>query len=271
MNALRKLLVALVVATLCGCDDDAQERVRLVTTTSTEASGLATWLFQPFEEEFDVQVQVVAVGTGQALELGRRGDADLVVVHARESEDEFVDEGWGIDRRDLMWNDFVVVGPADDPAGVRGLADADGAFARIKETRARFVSRGDDSGTHMRERSIWRRAGGHLDDPSEYLEAGQGMGSCLLLADQRLAYLLTDRGTWLAFRSKVGLEALVEGDPALRNPYGIILVNPERHPHVNAEAALALRDWLVSPAGQARIGAYEIDGEVLFHPAEDGA
>ena len=261
----------LFLLTMLACGDSPPGRVRLVTTTSTNDSGLGAWLFEPFQQQTGIEVQVVAVGTGQALELGRRGDADLLLVHARDLEDEFVAQGLGVDRRDLMWNDFVVAGPAADPAGVRGLPDAAEAFAKIKEAGAPFVSRGDESGTHVRERALWERAGGHAFDTATYLEAGQGMGACLMLADQRQAYILADRGTWIAFAPKVDLQVLVEGDPALRNPYGLILVNPDKLPGVHADAARALRDWLVSPTGQARIGAFQVEGQVLFHPTDGGA
>ncbi len=265
-----KALLAVVLALLAtGCGPKVPERVRLVTTTSTDDSGLSTFLLEPFQEETGIQVQVVAVGSGQALELGRRGDADLVLVHARKNEDEFVAQGWGIERRDIMWNDFLVAGPKSDPAAVRGLASPAEAFGKIKASGATFVSRGDESGTHVREKAIWAEAGGPPTGPG-YIDAGQGMGPCLLLANQRQAYILADRGTWLAYASRVGLDVLVEGDPALRNPYGIILVNPEKHPDVNASGARKLRDWLVSPAGQARIGAFQIGGQVLFHPAATG-
>lgn len=241
--------------------------LRLATTTSTYNSGLLDDLLPHFEKQEGIEVQVVAVGTGKALALGERGDADLLLVHAREREDAFLEAGHGVDRRDIMWNDFVVVGPAADPAGVRGLPDAVEAFRRIRARRALFVSRGDDSGTHTRERALWRKTGQEPPRGEDYyLEAGQGMGPCLTLADEKRAYLLTDRGTFLAYRAKLALEVLVEGDPRLRNPYGAMLVNPERHPHVKAEAARKLLDYLTSEEGQRRIGAFRVGGQVLFHP-----
>lgn len=244
----------------------AEERLTLVTTTSTENSGLLKYLLTPWKAETGIDVRVIAVGTGQALALARRGDADLVLVHARAREDAFVASGNGIDRRDVMWNDFIVVGPPSDPAGLRGSEDAAAAFAKIAATQARFVSRGDDSGTHIRELAIWKRAGVNPEKQAFYAKAGQGMGPCLTMADERRAYILTDRGTFLAVGAGKDLEILVEGDPFLRNPYGAILVNPERHPHVHAQSALKLLDYLTSPEGQARIDAFRVDDQVLFHP-----
>ena len=242
-------------------------RVRLATTTSTESSGLLGELLPPFEKQQGIEVQVIAVGTGQALALGQRGDVDIVLVHAHEREDDFMAQGHGSERHDLMWNDFVLVGPARDPAGVRGLADAAEAFRRVRAARSPFVSRGDDSGTHIRERALWARAGGVPREEEFYFEAGQGMGRCLVIADEKQAYLLTDRATYLAFRRRVALPILVEGDPALRNPYGVLLVSPTRHPHVHAAEARALRDYLVSAEGQRRIGAFRVAGQPLFHPS----
>lgn len=243
--------------------------IRLATTTSTHNSGLLDELLPPFEEREGIEVQVIPVGTGQALALGKRGDADLVLVHAREREDAFIEAGHGVERRDIMWNDFVVVGPPADPAGVRGLRDVAEAFRRIRASQARFVSRGDDSGTHIRERMLWIETGqGPPRGTDHYLEAGQGMGRCLTIAGEKRAYTLTDRGTYLAYRSRLELEVLVEGDRLLRNPYGAMIVNPARHPHVQAEAARELLDYLTSEEGQRRIGAFRVDGQVLFHPAK---
>ncbi len=267
---MRAPTLVLLLAVAWGCGDATPEPVsiRLATTTSTHNSGLLDDLLPPFEKREGIEVQVIPVGTGQALALGRRGDADVVLVHARRREDAFIEAGHGIDRRDIMWNDFVVIGPEDDPAGVRGLKDAAEAFRRIRAKQARFVSRGDDSGTHTKELAIWKKTG--QEPPrgkSHYLEAGQGMGRCLTIAGEKGAYILTDRGTFLAYRSRLELEVLVEGDPFLRNPYGAMIVNPERHPHVKIEAARKLLDYLTSDEGQRRIGAFRVHGEVLFHPA----
>lgn len=262
------LLVALLAAS-CSPDGAQNRRVRLATTTSTESSGLLADVLPPFEREEGIEVQVIAAGTGQALELGRRGDADIVLVHARTLEDEFVAQGQGIDRRDIMWNDFVILGPPSDPAGVRGLLDAAEAFRRIRASGNIFLSRGDDSGTHVRELELWRQAGGAPPEVSDtYVQAGEGMGRCLVIADERRAYLLADRGTYLAFRRRLDLEVLVEGDAErLRNPYGMIRVDPATHPGVHADEARALLDYFTSPTGQRRIGAFRVDEQVLFHPA----
>lgn len=260
--------VAAAVLLVLGYDrpEPSDRSVTLATTTSTENSGLLRHLLTPWSERTGIQVKVVAVGTGKALALARRGDADLLLVHARAREDAFVAEGHGIDRRDVMWNDFVIVGPPQDPAGVRGMRDAAQALARIAESGARFVSRGDDSGTHIRELALWHRAQIDPERRDFYHKAGQGMGPCLTMADQRRAYILTDRGTYLAVKQGKDLAVLVEGDPGLRNPYGAILVNPAKHRHVHSAPARALLDHLTSPAGQARIGAFRVGGEILFHP-----
>ena len=261
---MRGFFTLLLVVAACG-GSDPWPRLRLVTTTSTENSGLLDHLLPPFEEHEGIDVQVIAVGTGQALALGERGDADLLLVHARSREDEFVRAGHGVERRDVMWNDFVVAGPAADPAGVRGLGDAAAAFRRIAEGGHTFVSRGDDSGTHIREREIWKKTG--IEPRGDfYLDAGQGMGKCLVIADEKRAYVLTDRGTLLAFQKRIDLAVLVEGDAFLRNPYGAILVSA-RHTGVQIDAAKKLLDYLTSAEGQRRIGEFRVDGQVLFHPA----
>ena len=253
---------------LAACGDAApRPRVRLATTTSTENSGLLEYLLPEFERREKIELQVIAVGTGQALKLGERGDADLVLVHARAREDAFMAAGFGIERRDVMWNDFVILGPPADPAKVRGK-DAAAALRKIAAAKAFFVSRGDDSGTHTRERLLWKAAGVDVPRREEFfLEAGQGMGKCLVIADERRAYVLADRGTFLAFRRKLELEVLVEGDPALHNPYGAMLVNPGRHPGLNSSGARKLLEFLTSPETQRRIAAFRVDGQVLFHPA----
>ncbi len=263
--------LALLLWTLYDAPGEAGKRVTLATTTSTDNSGLLGYLLKPWSEETGIDVKVIAVGTGKALALAKRGDADILLVHARKREDAFVAEGYGIDRRDVMWNDFVIVGPAADPAGVRGMEDAAQAFAKIAKAGAPFISRGDDSGTHIRELAVWQRAGVAPEGQDFYHKAGQGMGPCLTMASQRNAYILTDRGTYLAVRAGKDLTVLVEGDEALRNPYGAILVNPAKHPHVQVEAARRLLDFLTSPQGQDRIGAFRKNGEVLFHPHRSGS
>jgi tungstate transport system substrate-binding protein len=241
-------------------------RLKLATTTSTENSGLLAELLPPFERSTGIRVDVIAVGTGKALRLGRSGDVDAVLVHARESENAFVAEGYGVNRRDVMHNDFVLLGPPADPAGIRGGRDAASALRALAEKGALFVSRGDDSGTHKNERRLWREAG--MTPAWEgYLETGQGMGASLVVADEKRAYCLADRGTFLAFRDKVELNVLVEGDPDLHNPYGIIAVNPGRHPGVKYRQAMRLIAWVTSPEGAEIIGSFRLGGEVLFHPA----
>lgn len=260
------LLAAGILGVVWWSEGERGPRVRLVTTTSTANAGLLDYLLEPFQEETGVDVIVVAVGTGQALALGQRGDADLILVHARAREDAFVAAGHGIDRRDVMWNDFVILGPPEDPAGIRGTADPAEALRKLHAAGAPFISRGDDSGTHIRERSYWKAADLEPTGHSAYLEVGQGMGKCLVMADEKRAYTLSDRGTYLAFKGRIELDVLVEGHASLRNPYGAILINPERHPGVNADAARRLLDFLTSPEGQRRIGSFRVDGEVLFHP-----
>jgi tungstate transport system substrate-binding protein len=260
-------LGAVLLLLAAACAPGERERVvRLTTTTSPEDSGLLRALLPPFEDRERIRVQVIAVGTGEALERGRRGDADLVIVHDRAREDAFVAEGHGIERRDLMANDFLIVGPPDDPAGASGAPDAAGALARIAGAKGRFVSRGDRSGTHAREVALWEAAGGR-PDADGYVEAGQGMGACLTMADEMRAYTLVDRGTWIASRHRLDLVPLVEGDPALANPYGVILVHPDRHPGLEAEGARRLFEYLTGPEGQQRIGSFRVDGEVLFRPS----
>jgi len=265
LAALLAILGCAACLASCGDGATAPTRLRLATTTSTENTGLLAWLLPPFEEAENVRVETIAVGTGKALALGERGDADVLLVHARSREDAFVAAGHGVDRRDVMWNDFVLLGPPDDPVRVKGTVDAAAALRKIGEARARFVSRGDDSGTHIRERSLWEAAGGRPDWEA-YWETGQGMGATLTIADEKHGYVLADRGTVLAFGRKIDLVVLVESDPELRNPYGVIRVNPDRHAHVEAQAARQLLDYLTSPAGQARIAAFRKDGKVLFHP-----
>ncbi len=240
----------------------------LASTTSTEDSGLLADLLPRFREASGIEVRVVAVGTGQALRIARSGDADALLVHDRPSEEAFVAEGYGIERVAVMANDFVIVGPAADPAGIRGMGDVAKAFAKIAQQEAIFVSRGDDSGTHKAELRQWRAAG---IDPTPasgtwYRELGRGMGGTLNTAVAMPAYTLSDRGTWLAFGNRAGLVLAVEGDPSLQNPYSVIVVDPRRHSHVKAELAQRLVDWLVSEPGQAAIAAFRVGGQQLFFP-----
>jgi len=247
----------------------AQQRfITVASTTSTEQSGLFAHLLPAFEADSGIQVRVVAVGTGQALDIGRRGDADVVFVHDRAAEERFVAEGQGVRRYPVMYNDFVVVGPTSDPAGIIGGRDVIAAFRAIAAARAPFVSRGDRSGTHAAELRYWRMAGIDLDATKGpwYRETGAGMGPALNTAAGLNAYILTDRATWLTFRNRAGLAILVEGDKRLFNQYGVMLVNPDRHPSVKRALGQRFVDWLVSPRGQAAIAGYRVGGEQLFFP-----
>jgi tungstate transport system substrate-binding protein len=265
MIHLRHHLLGLAsgLAILTALPAAAQEFITVASTTSTEQSGLFGHFLPMFEDETGIEVRVVAQGTGQALETGRRGDADVVFVHARELEEQFVADAYGVERFDVMYNDFVFVGPGDDPAGIADAASAADAMAAIAEAEAPFASRGDDSGTYVAERKLWSTAG---IQPAGgwYRETGSGMGPTLNTASQMNAYALTDRGTWLSFENRGELEILFEGDEVLFNPYGVILVNPDRHGHVKAEQGQAFIDWLISEAGQEAIASYTLGGEQLF-------
>ncbi len=270
---IKRLLLALALLAPAVPAQASEHFITLASTTSTENSGLFAHLLPQFTHATGIGVRVVAVGTGQALRIARNGDADVLLVHHRASEEKFVAEGYGVQRHDVMYNDFVLVGPGSDPAGLRGRTDAARALARIAGARALFASRGDDSGTHKKERDLWAAAG---IDPLEasgtwYRETGSGMGATLNAAAGMDAYALADRATWLAFQNKGHLEVLVEGDTRLFNPYGVILVDPAKHPHVKAKDGQAFIDWLVSEAGQAAIAAYRLDGRQLFFPSAIGA
>ncbi len=263
---IMKLLMAGLFVLLLSSSASAQTRLRLATTTSTDNSGLLGAVLPPFEQKYGIKVDVIAVGTGKALKLAENGDVDVVLVHAREAEEEFINNGFGTNRRDVMYNDFIIVGPGSDPAGIKQSAKASDAFAAIERKTAPFISRGDDSGTHKKELEIWNAAG--VKPKGEwYIEAGQGMGAVLHMADEKQAYTLTDRGTWIAFAKKLDLAILLEGDPALFNPYGIIAVNPARHPHVNYMEAMLLIAWFTSPEGQKLIAEFKKDGQALFVPS----
>ena len=247
----------------------AQDRsITVASTTSTEQSGLFGHILPMFTKKTGIAVRIVALGTGQALDVARRGDADVVFVHDRAAEDKFVAEGAGVDRRDVMYNDFVLIGPKSDPAKVAGRKDIAAALRRVAQTKAPFVSRGDKSGTHAAELRFFKDAG---VDPvagkgTWYRETGSGMGPALNTASSMNAYILADRGTWLAFKNRGDLGIVVEGDRKLFNPYGVILVNPAKHSHVKKAEGLAFIDWLVSAEGQAAIASYNVGGEQLFYP-----
>jgi tungstate transport system substrate-binding protein len=240
----------------------------LATTTSTENSGLLAYILPDFEQEYGVQVDVIAVGTGQALKLGEDGNADVLLVHARAREDAFMDAGHGSRREDVMYNDFVIVGPADDPAGVRGMTDAAEAFQQLAQAEGTFVSRGDDSGTHTKEKAIWQAAG--IEPAGDwYISAGQGMGAVLTMADEQQAYTLSDRATYLARTLEgIELEILVEGDPVLFNPYGVIAINPDKGAHIKVDLANSFIDWLISLDTQEKIAEFGVQefGSPLFTP-----
>lgn len=264
---LRRAACALLALTAVGAA--AQERfITVASTTSTEQSGLFGHVLPLFEAKSGIKVRVVALGTGQALELARRGDADVVFVHARAAEEKFLAEGHGVKRLPVMYNDFILVGPKRDPAGIAGGRDIDDALRRIQMAQAPFVSRGDKSGTHIAELDLWKSAGVDLDKVKGawYRDTGQGMGPALNTAASMNAYLLADRGTWLAFRNRGELRILVEGDKRLYNQYGVMLVNPDKHPSVKKEWGQAFVDWVVSPEGQKAIADYRIGGEQLFFP-----
>ncbi len=247
----------------------ATETSRFITvssTTSTTDSGLFDNLLPAFKSATGIEVRVVSQGTGQALDTGRRGDADVVFVHARAQEERFVAEGFGVERKPVMYNDFVLIGPRQDPAGIKGLSDIAAALQRISERQAPFVSRGDKSGTHTAELNLWQAAGVDIAAAKGpwYREIGQGMGAALNTSGAMGAYVLSDRATWLKFRNRGDLEIVVEGDGRLHNQYGVILVNPVRHPHVKREEGQRFIDWLVGPEGQRAINDYKIDGQQLF-------
>jgi len=239
--------------------------LRLATTTSTENSGLLEVLLLPFEVKFGVKVDVIVVGTGKALKLGENGDVDVVLVHARVVEDKFIQEGYGVNRRDVMYNDFIILGPSDDPAEVKGEKNAVLVLKKIAERKVYFISRGDDSGTHKKEKILWQRAG-IIPHDKWYMEVGQGMGAALQIAYEKQAYILCDRGTFLAYKDKIDLIILFEGDPLLFNPYGIMAVNPALYPQVKYIEAMQLIAWITSVEGQKIIKEYKKEGEVLFHP-----
>lgn len=239
--------------------------LKLATTTSTENSGLLAKLLLPFEEKYNIKVDVVAVGTGAAMKLGENGDADVLFVHAREAEDKFIEAEYGVNRRDVMYNDFIILGPSDDPAKIKEEKSAVSALTKIANQKAFFISRGDNSGTDQKEKGLWKIA--HIAPEGEwYMEAGQGMGATLQVADEKQAYVLCDRATFIAYKNKIGLVILNEGDPLLFNPYGVIAVNPDRYPHVKYMEAMQLIAWVTSIEGQKIIREYKIDGEILFYP-----
>jgi len=264
------LIRGLLALALCfSFSIEAQQRfITVASTTSTEQSGLFKHLLPAFEKKTGIQVRVVALGTGQSLDMGKRGDADVVFVHAKQLEEKFVAEGYGVKRFEVMYNDFVLVGPKSDPAKVGGTKDIVAALQKIRAAQAPFASRGDKSGTHFAELQLWKAAGIDIakDKGPWYRDTGSGMGPTLNTAAGMNAYALTDRGTWLSFKNRAELVISVEGDQRLFNQYGVILVNPAKHPHVKKETGQAFVDWVISPEGQKAIAEYKIGGEQLFFP-----
>ncbi|NLY56136.1 MAG: solute-binding protein [Firmicutes bacterium] len=260
-----KILVALFAAlflTVLVLPSLAAERLILATTTSTVNSGLLDYLLPDFEKKYNIQVHVISVGTGQAIKIAEQGDCDVVLVHARDLEDKFVADGYGVNRRDVMYNDFIILGPVDDPAGVRTANKATGAFKRIANAQAPFISRGDNSGTHVKELDIWNAAG--IEPKGAWYRAvGQGMGACLNIANEVRGYVLSDRATYLS-GNYPQLDIVFEGDEILFNPYGIIAVNPAVHKHVNYDGAMKLINWIMSPEAQAKIKSFGVNGKQLF-------
>jgi tungstate transport system substrate-binding protein len=272
MKKRAKLLCFTMIILLCGGmlfagGQKEKEPVHLkcATTTSTENSGLLAELLPVFQKEHNIIVDVIAVGTGKAIQLGENGDVDVILVHARAAEDKFVREGYGINRKDLMHNDFVILGPNHDPAGIKGMTSASGALKKINASQASFISRGDDSGTHKKEKALWKKTG---ISPAGvwYKEVGQGMGTVITMSNDMGAYTLADRGTYLSMKNKIQLAVLVEGDPVLFNPYGVIAVNPDKHSHVKYDEAMIFINFLISQQGQDIIRNFKKDGQVLFYP-----
>ena len=259
------LAVAVLNTPVCAQD----KSIVVSSTTSTQDSGLFGYILPLFKEKTGIDVKVIAQGTGQALDTGRRGDSDVVFVHAKSAEEKFLAEGEGVKRYPVMYNDFVLVGPKSDPAGIKGMKDIAKALQTIKDKQADFISRGDRSGTHSAELALWNKDAG-IDIEKEkgpwYKSIGQGMGAALNTAGASNGYVLSDRGTWLSFKNKGDLQILVEGDKRLFNQYGVMLVNPAKHPNVKKELGQAFVDWLISPEGQKAIASYKINGEQLFYP-----
>ncbi|MEH2486981.1 substrate-binding domain-containing protein [Bradyrhizobium sp. AZCC 2230] len=258
---------AILLALLCAPVSAQDQAIVVASTTSTQDSGLFNYLLPIVREKTGVEVKVLAQGTGQALDTARRGNADVVFVHAKSAEEKFLSEGFGVKRYPVMYNDFILIGPKSDPAGIRGL-DVVASLQTIKTKAAPFISRGDRSGTHIAELALWKDAGVDVttDRGSWYKEIGQGMGAALNVASASNAYVLADRGTWLAFKNRGDLAILVEGDKRLFNQYGVMLVNPAKHPTVKKEASQRFIDWIISPEGQNAIAGYKIEGQQLFYP-----
>ncbi|MEA3543965.1 MAG: substrate-binding domain-containing protein [Thermodesulfobacteriota bacterium] len=266
MKQIKIVLSTLLIFLFCN-SAMALDHLRLATTTSTENSGLLANLLPPFEQTNNCKVDVIAVGTGKAIKLGETGDVDVILVHARSKEDKFVAAGFGVDRRDVMYNDFIIIGSTADPVGIKGEKDVAVAMAKIAAAGATFVSRGDDSGTHTKEKQLWAAAG-VSPSGSWYLEAGRGMGEVIIMAGERLGYTLSDRGTYLALKEKTPLQIVVAGDARLFNPYGVIMVNPQRHAHVKADLGRKFLDYLTSQPARDLISSFRKGSEQLFYVAD---
>ncbi len=259
------LCICLVLSIPTIASSNSTSMLRLATTTSTDNSGLLDYLLPEFRKDTGIEVQTIAVGTGKALRLGREGDVDVVLVHAKNAEQAFIDGGFGVERFDVMYNDFVLVGPLDDPAKISSSHSVIEVLQKIRDTKSAFVSRGDDSGTHKKELSLWKSVN-YSPQGDWYKSVGQGMGKVIQITNEMGAYTMTDRGTWLAYLSRSNLALLYQGDPPLFNPYGIIAVNPKKHSHVNYATAENLINWLTSDKGQHLIGEFKVKGEQLFIP-----
>lgn len=268
----RMLIAAVAAAVLSGAPVSGQDKSIVVSsTTSTQDSGLFGYILPLFKQKTGIEVKVIAQGTGQALDTGRRGDADVVFVHAKSAEEKFLAEGHGVKRYPVMYNDFVLAGPKSDPAGIKGMKDVGAALNAIMAKGAPFISRGDRSGTHIAEINLWKASGVDIEKEKGpwYKSIGQGMGAALNIAGASNAYVLSDRGTWISFKNKGDLVIAVEGDKRLFNQYGVMLVNPEKHPNVKKDPGQQFIDWLVSTEGQKAIAKYKINGEQLFYPNAD--
>ncbi|GAB6194539.1 ABC transporter substrate-binding protein [Desulfocastanea catecholica] len=269
MKSFKRILsTGLVLLLVMSGQAMAEERLKLSTTTSTEASGLLAYLLPAFEKQNNVRVDVIPVGTGKAIELAKAGDVDVTLVHARSKEDEFVESGYGINRRDVMYNDFIILGPPNDPAGVKAVKTVTEAMKKIAESRSTFFSRGDDSGTHTKEKALWEKAG--IQPKGDwYIEAGRGMGEVIVMATEKLGYTLADRGIYIAFEGKTDLQIVQEGDEVLFNPYGVIAVNPKKYSHVNYNKAMDFITFLTSFEGQKMISDYKMKNKQLFFTYEE--
>jgi tungstate transport system substrate-binding protein len=270
---MRSLCIILLVSCIlafsgCGKKESGSGTIKMATTTSTDNSGLLDSLLPEVRKQTGIEVQIIATGTGKAIKHGEHGDVDVIFVHAEKAEEKFVKDGFGIKRVPVMYNDFVIIGPDKDPAGVKGSTNAARTLKKIFSSKSSFISRGDDSGTHKKEISLWADAG-VKPDGAWYMSAGQGMGAVLIIANEKQAYTLTDRGTFIAFEDKIKLKIMCEGDPKLFNPYAVIAVNPEKHPHVKKEAVLKFIDFLVSKQGQEMIRGFRKKGKQLFIPCAE--